>query len=248
MQITEEYWKGYVKKLRKLSDTAANKMQKYIDIHGTEDRKGLIDYAYSLTNTYCNGTSTLSANLYDAIADLQGVRIPAAEIEEPLSYGEVAKTVNGTLKTGNEDNVSKAIGTLVKRAGADTTLKNALRDGAEFAWIPSGDTCAFCLTLASQGWQKASKAAIKNGHAEHIHANCDCTYAVRFKDNLSIKGYNPEEYKQMYDDAEGKSAKDKINYIRRQNYDQNREKILEQQREAYEARKERNEGEPDTKN
>ena len=45
-------------------------------------------------------------------------------------------------------------------------LKNALRDGAEFAWVPNGDTCAFCMTLASRGWQRASKRAIKNGHAE----------------------------------------------------------------------------------
>lgn len=27
-------------------------------------------------------------------------------------------------------------------------LKNALRDGAEFAWVSNGDTCAFCMTLA----------------------------------------------------------------------------------------------------
>lgn len=248
MQITEEYWKNYVKKLRNLSDTAANKMQKYMDIHGTEDRKALIDYAYGLVNTYCNGSAELSAKMYDAIADLQGKILPAAEPEAPLSYGEVAKAVNGTLKTGNPENVSRTMGTLVKRAGADTTLKNALRDGAEFAWIPSGDTCAFCLTLASQGWQRASKAAIKNGHAEHIHNNCDCTYAVRFNNNLSIKGYNPEEYREIYDNAEGNTSKDKINAMRRMNYEKNREKIREQQKIAYEARKERDEGKPDTEN
>ncbi|MBR4692904.1 MAG: hypothetical protein IKP17_09110 [Oscillospiraceae bacterium] len=38
--------------------------------------------------------------------------------------------------------------------------------------MPSGDTCAFCITLASRGWQKAGREAIKGGHAEHIHNNC----------------------------------------------------------------------------
>ena len=53
-------------------------------------------------------------------------------------------------------------------------LKNAVRDGAEWAWVPHGDTCPFCITLASNGWQKASRKVLKGGHAEHIHANCDC--------------------------------------------------------------------------
>ena len=51
--------------------------------------------------------------------------------------------------------MQRGVSRLVKRAGADTTLKNAQRDGAEFAWVPHGDSCAFCLTLASRGWQRA---------------------------------------------------------------------------------------------
>lgn len=53
--------------------------------------------------------------------------------------------------------MQRGVSRLVKRAGADTTLKNAQRDGAEFAWVPHGDSCAFCLTLASRGWQRASQ-------------------------------------------------------------------------------------------
>ncbi len=80
-----------------------------------------------------------------------------------------------------------------KLASADTLAKNALRDGAEWAWIPSGDTCPFCLMLASQGWVKASKKALKNGHCKHIHANCDCTYAVRFSHDTDVAGYDPDK-------------------------------------------------------
>lgn len=36
---------------------------------------------------------------------------------------------------------------LAIRVAADTTLKNGIRYPAEWAWIPCGMTCPFCLTL-----------------------------------------------------------------------------------------------------
>ena len=98
--------------------------------------------------------------------------------------------------------LQSAVSRLVKPAGADTTLKNAIRDGAEFAWIPHGDTCAFCLMLASRGWQKAGKRTLKNGHAEHIHANCDCEYAVRFNASTTVLYYNKDAVKKAGGDPD----------------------------------------------
>ena len=140
-------------------------------------------------------------------------------------------------KSGKKNN--GAVGRLVKRAGADTTLKNAIRDGAEFAWVPSGDTCAFCITLASRGWRRASEKALKGGHAEHIHSNCDCTYAVRFDGKSGVKGYDPEKYLATYEGAEGDTPKEKINALRRENYAAHKEEINARKRAAYAERKER---------
>ena len=95
-------------------------------------------------------------------------------------------------------------------------LKNAERDGAQFAWVPMGDTCAFCLTLASRGWQYMSKNAMKHGHAEHIHANCDCTYAIRFDESSTVAGYDSDRYLEMYENAEGSTPAEKINSMRRE--------------------------------
>ncbi len=117
---------------------------------------------------------------------------------------------------------------LVKRAGADTTLKNAVRDGAEWAWVPHGDTCPFCITLASNGWQKASSKVLKGGHADHIHANCDCEFAIRFDHNTTVAGYDPDKYLKQYRDAGGD-----INKMRRVNYAANKERINAQKRAAY---------------
>ena len=65
------------------------------------------------------------------------------------------------------------------------------------------DTCAFCITLASRGWQHASEAALKGSHAEYIHANCDCELAIRFGGYSSVAGYDPEKYLQQYRAAGG---------------------------------------------
>ena len=157
--------------------------------------------------------------------------MPAAEPAATASYGEVARMVSAT-KDQNPANLPNGVSRLVKRAGADTTLKNVIRDGAEWAWVPHGDTCPFCITLASNGWQKASKKLLKGGHAEHIHANCDCEFAVRFRSDTTVAGYDPDKYYRQYREAGGD-----INKMRRIDYAANRERINAQKRAAYAARK-----------
>ena len=237
MTITEQEWNRYIRTLRKLSDTVADKVKTYVDKHGVDNTKELIDYSYALVTEYGEGAAALSAQMYDVIADLEGRYLAPAEMAPTASYGEVAKAVNGTLKTSsNAGEISGAVSRWVKMAGSDTTIKNTIRDGGEFAWIPHGDTCPFCLTLASRGWQKASKKALKNGHAEHIHSNCDCQYAVRFNSKSTVSGYNPDVYKKMYYGAEGSTPNERINAMRREQYSLNPEKYRLQKRNAYEER------------
>lgn len=205
MDITAEAWQKFIGKLARVNMAAREKILAYLTAHpirSYEDRQRLIEYAYLTAQKYGEGAAALACRMYDEIAAASAVAVPAAVPAAGPSVGEVAKTINGTLKTGNPNIVSEAVGRLVKRTGVDTTMQNALRDGAEWAWIPSGDTCAFCITLASRGWRRASRNAIKDGHAEHIHANCDCTYAIRFDRETEVAGYNNgEAYKQMYENA-----------------------------------------------
>ena len=188
MKLTAQTWSEYVARLARLNQSAGQLMADYIAAHGTGDTDTLIAYAHALVTKYGEGSAELACQMYDALAAAARAGVPAAEPAEPASYGEIARMVQATKASPPQ--MQRGVSRLVKRAGADTTLKNALRDGAEFAWIPQGDTCAFCLTLASRGWQKASQAAIKGGHAEHIHANCDCEYAIRF-DGASAASTTP---------------------------------------------------------
>lgn len=217
-------------RLARLNQRAGQLMADYIAAHGTRDTDALIAYAHALVTKYGEGSAELACQMYDALAAAARAGVPAAEPAEPASYGEIARMVQATKASPPQ--MQRGVSRLVKRAGADTTLKNALRDGAEFAWIPQGDTCAFCLTLASRGWQKASQAAIKGGHAEHIHANCDCEYAIRFDGRSTVAGYDPEKYLKQYQDAGSD-----VNALRRVNYARNRERINAQKRAAYAARK-----------
>lgn len=230
MNISEKAWREYVARLARLNQRAGQLMADYLAAHGTGDTDALIAYAHALVTKYGEGSAELACQMYDALAAAAKAGVPAAEPAQTAAYSEVARMVQATKQSLPQ--MQRGVSRLVKRAGADTTLKNALRDGAEFAWVPQGDTCAFCLTLASRGWQKASQAAIKGGHAEHIHANCDCEYAIRFDGASTVAGYDPDKYLRQYRAADGD-----INKLRRVNYAANKERINAQKRAAYAARK-----------
>lgn len=231
MQITTRTWNNYIARLSRLNEAAGQKMREYIRLHGTENTEQLISYAYAVITRYGEGSAELACQMYDALAEAEGVLLPAAEPAATASYGEVARMVHAT-KDQNPENLPNGVSRLVKRAGADTTLHNAVRDGAQWAWVPHGDTCPFCITLASRGWQTASKKMLKGGHAEHIHSNCDCEFAVRFHSGTSVAGYDPEKYLKQYRDAGSD-----VNAMRRINYAARKEAINAQKRAAYAVRK-----------
>ena len=242
MRIAAKVWDKYISDLRTVSTAAADKFRAFLLEHPAVDREStnaLIDLAHALATKYGEAAGELAAQMYDAVAAASGLALEPAVLAETATVDEAAKAVVGTLRTGNADIVSDAVARLVKMSGVDTTMRNAIRDRAEWAWVPRGDTCAFCIALASNGWQRASESQMKGGHAEHIHANCDCTFAIRFDSESGVAGYDPCRYREMYDDAEGRSSQDKINAMRRRFYAENSEEINEQKRDNYAKRQER---------
>lgn len=253
MQISKADWLAYIEKLSKLNKEASDLIVQYVQENGFSNRKELIDYAYAVANKYGDSSAALATIMYDAIADASGVYVEPAEMPDLISEDEVAKTVNGTLKRSkNVKELGGAVSRLVKRQSADTMLHNAYRDrkagkkygkkrntGAQVAWVPHGDTCPFCLMLASNGWRNQTVGGAKD-HAEHIHANCDCNYAVRFDDRSGVEGYNPDTYAEMFENVEGDTWEEKVNSMRRQQYEQNKDEINAQKRAAYALRVENN--------
>lgn len=246
MVISDRAWDSYISLLRNINNKAAQEMFSYLANNewylNNTTKQAAIDYAFGLATKYGEAASEAVCQFYDQIVNEWSDNIlPAAMPAKTATYSEVATAFNGTAKQFNDELIADAVGRLAKLAGVDTVMQNAIRDGAEWAWIPRGDTCAFCLALAARGWQPASKKAIKNGHAEHVHANCDCTYAVRFRSDQDVEGYdNGTAFRKLYNNADGDTPKQKINAMRRSFYEQNKEKINEQKRSAYEKRQERN--------
>ena len=224
--IVQAAWDDYISRLSQLNQKAGQLMREYMDGHPEADTDALIRYAYALVTKYGEGSAELACQMYDALAEAQGVTLPAAEPAPTATYGEVTGMVKATQDS--PPSLQQGVSRMVKQAGADTTTRNAIRDGAEWAWVPHGDACPFCRMLASNGWQRASKNLLKKGHAQHIHANCDCEFAIRFDHNTTVAGYDPDKYLKQYRDAGGD-----INKMRRVNYAANKERINAQKRAAY---------------
>ena len=216
MEISKESWQNYVNLLASVNQKAGKLMQSYIDQHGYDDVKNLIETAYQISSAYGEANGSLACQMYDEIARIQGAHVPNAEMAETPKYGEVAKAVQGTMLNKNST-VPGTVERLTKQVGADTMMKNAKRDGAQWAWIPGGsETCAFCIMLASQGWKHASEAQLRGNHASHIHAHCRCEFAIRFDRKSNVEGYDPKKYYDMYMNAsDSKSPVKKINALRR---------------------------------
>ena len=218
MKISQTSWRRYIGTLRAINDRAAADVQKWIKTYAIDDEgrivanigdivdadgNSFIDYCYFIAQEYGNASAAVSAQMYDALAELEGASVPPAEMANNATYHDVAKTVNGVLKTShNVEEMSGAVTRLVKKAGCDTTLQNAYR----------------------------SARRIKKGypHAEHIHSNCDCNYAIRFNQDTNVEGYDPDKYDKVFDEAEkiardegyeleGKwnMSKDNLNAVRR---------------------------------
>ena len=235
MKLSSKSWSDYITKLSQINKSAADKMRAWVEVNGTNDAEAMIRYAYALVTKYGEASSALACEMYDAMAELEKVSLPAAEPAPTATYKETAKAINGAALRG-AGMIPGVVDRLTKQAGQDTTVHNAIRDGAEWAWIPKGDTCAFCITLASNGWQRASVGLLRGNHAEHIHANCDCAFAIRHGKDGDVAGYNPEQYLLAYRSAEGTKPSDKINAMRRVNYRKNKAVINEQKRIAYARR------------
>jgi len=231
--ITKVNWLKYIQRLAAIDKRAGDQMQAWIDEHGLTDIQAAIDYAYGLATKYGETSATLSAEMYDYMADVMDADVPAAIPADTATMSEIAKALNWA-RYHSPGQIPSIVGRHVRQAGADTMMQNAKRDKAQWAWVPQGDTCAFCMTLASRGWQEASKTVLKGNHAEHIHQNCDCTFAIAFKEKDKRRYdsiYDRDKYLDMYNEAGGD-----INEMRRQIYAKNKDEINAHRRDVYQAK------------
>lgn len=239
MTVSRHDWQAFVRRLSAVNAAAAAAMQAWMEANPAAGEAARIAAAYAIGTRYGEASAALACMMYDAIAAAEGLALPTALPAPTATYAETARAVRGT-QINLQSTVPATVGRLAKQAGQDTIAQNALRDRAECAWIPAGDTCPYCLMLAGLGWRELGKKDLQGGHAEHIHANCDCSYMVRHSSGTRVAGYEPERYKAQLDGADpGGTTRAKINALRREQYQADKDRINEQKRIAYRARRDR---------
>lgn len=144
--------------------------------------------------------SELGALWYDVCAELAGLDLEPAMLED-LDLEEVARSV---AQAETIEEFENAFRQNIWDAMRNTGMSNVWREyergmsGARWARVPVGETCAWCLMLASNGaWYLSEESALRES-AGRYHNHCDCI-AVYFADAEEIDGYDAlYDYKAMY--------------------------------------------------
>lgn len=150
----------------------------------------------ALLSAYADLSAARAAEFYDSARKAQSVRRKYRAVAESLrdpkaTEGAVRAIVeyakNGDIERFRREALDR-VDAEMRRAANECVAYNAGKDPAKprYARVPSGDSCPFCLMLASFGFQYRSKEA-----ASHSHRNCDCRVVPSFGD-ASVKGYDPD--------------------------------------------------------
>lgn len=157
----------------------------------------------ALLSAYADLSAARAAEFYDSARKAQSVRRKYRAVAESLrdpkaTEGAVRAIVeyakNGDIERFRREALDR-VDAEMRRAANECVAYNAGKDPAKprYARVPSGDSCPFCLMLASRGFTYASKAA-----AEHSHPHCDCRAVPSFG-SAEVRGYDPDGMRQRYD-------------------------------------------------
>lgn len=117
----------------------------------------------------------------------------------------VDKVLKGDIDSFNSAVLSR-VGYELKRSAGQTMMENAARDPLKprFARVPSGgDTCKFCLMLASRGFVYHTEKAASS--FDHYHDGCDCKVVCSWDDG-GAEGYGPDAIADRWNDLEWADA------------------------------------------
>ena len=242
-RLTRKAWNAYIARLRRQRHKAREDAYEFLKGVENPDRKRIMARAVRTATHNGAAAAAIACTWYETVAKAAGVEVPRAKPVIDVNAAQIGaayKRAERMLSLGDAqgfvDAIASGIEAEVKRCSSSTMRKNAERDGAEFAWVPQGDeTCAFCMTVASNGWVRAKKSTAEGDHEDHIHPNCDCEFAIRFSRDDNVEGYDPGYYKEKYRNAPGMMSKDKINSLRRDLYAERKIEINKQRRERYAA-------------
>lgn len=193
------------KEINGISADAKAKVMRVLDRLDWNDvpacRDAVVTAVNAVLDAYSLAAGQASADFFDASREIAvGSRLGAAvatgrdpDATEGAIRAFVEKVLKGDIDSFNSAVISR-VGYELKRSAGQTMMENDARDPLKprFARVPSGgETCKFCLMLASRGFVYHSKKTA--GEFGHYHDNCDCRIVASW-DKDGVEGYDPTAY------------------------------------------------------
>lgn len=160
------------------------------------------DFYPDLVEKYGEATAALAADHFESATGLPATLVRAIDVgrtQADLGYA-LAPLFSGV---GDLDGrLAGLLDRLVKQAGRSTMFASVGDNGLRYARVPWGDTCAFCLMLASRGDVYHTRESA-GGDGNRFHPVCDCSIEpVRYDEDLEAlkqaAGYDPDALYDRY--------------------------------------------------
>ena len=181
-QLSREYVDRFTRSINAISEEARRQLaEALVRIDWTRDVAEVREAVVALMQAYCaqatDSVAALAAEFYDGLRLIEaGERMGALALSgrDPAATEGAVRAFAQMLVDGKREQfVARCLDRVdyeCKVAAAQTCVSNARRDRRKprFARVPAGgETCDFCLMLASRGFVYQTEVA-----ASHAHANC----------------------------------------------------------------------------
>ncbi len=205
MDVPKSLIRSYVETLRGIDAAARRSIIDGVAGYDAKDMTDLIDRCAAVTERACGMGAALAAQAAaEFFATVRAASVPddgfapdAAPTREPKATEAAVRGMAAKLVAGSQtvEGFARALADRasyeVRRQAASTMAANVAADPRKPRWarVPGGgETCGWCMMLASNGYSYASEA---EAAGRHWHANCDCS-VVPVYGGSSIEGFDAQ--------------------------------------------------------
>lgn len=219
MNLSKAQLSNYVNSLNRLSQAGREELSSQLwgVWKATEDvdmlRDAITMLMPNIADKYGNSAYAISADLWETIFKTDTGKKMKATRPTIDTNSAAESAARWATRGGADTDPQRAISHAAQVAGKmilmharntqTESTKAARRKGYRGGWarVPMGpNPCAFCLMLASRGFEYATKdtAEYRSSDGDKYHTDCYCEPIASFDESSSIEGYDYEEYADMY--------------------------------------------------
>lgn len=198
--VTAAELQDYEKKLHAASTASADAFEKLARAQNLptlehDARKSAIYHAANDTvSTFSDATGKIACDFFDAhVEGAAPSEIPPQPKYIKQRLYERIEEHEQTHELGDDEflqRMSQDVYTEVYHHANRTTKHNAIKNKLLYARVPMGNACAFCLMLATRGFDYYTRTSAGEDKG-HYHIHCHCKIVAGTK-NTKVAGYDPD--------------------------------------------------------